>query len=60
MSSIVKGTLKYTCDVLGFIFRSFDELEIRNHRALGGKGCRGMSGRKAHRSYGNDCVGPLR
>lgn len=28
MSSIVKGTLKYTCDVLGFIFRSFEELEI--------------------------------
>lgn len=26
---MVKGTLKYTCDVLGFIFRSFEPLEIQ-------------------------------
>jgi hypothetical protein len=29
MPSIVNGTLTYTCDVLGFIFRSFEPLEIR-------------------------------
>ncbi|HLN30053.1 MAG TPA: methylamine utilization protein MauJ [Gemmataceae bacterium] len=29
MPSNVKGTLKYTCDVLGLIFRSFDPLEIQ-------------------------------
>jgi len=27
--NVVKGTLKYTCDVLGFIFRSFEPLEVR-------------------------------
>lgn len=29
MASVVKGTLKYTCNVLGYIFRSFDPLEIQ-------------------------------
>ncbi len=26
---MVRGTLKFTCDVLGFIFRSFEPLEVR-------------------------------
>ncbi len=35
MQAIVKGTLKYSCEVRGFVFRSFDPMEIQaNDRSV--------------------------